>query len=188
MLVWALKFSSPGYFSDEDETLRNERNEPKPVCRFFNKGQCTWGSSCRFLHPGVLDKVRSLLRIRDVYPGSWFLSIPDPGSLIHTQQQKLVVLPFFVARKHHKIKTYFILEQAKKKLWANLQRIIELFTQKMSFSSQSGIRKKPIPDPGPRSATLGTVWSLLFLVPYVTYVWLFTGRALVHGGPLRIYP
>ena len=46
--------------SDEDETLRNERNEPKPICRFFNKGQCTWGSSCRFLHPGVLDKVRSL--------------------------------------------------------------------------------------------------------------------------------
>lgn len=45
-----------GEISDEDETLRNERNEPKPVCRFFNKGQCTWGSSCRFLHPGVLDK------------------------------------------------------------------------------------------------------------------------------------
>lgn len=45
-----------GEISDEDETLRNERNEPKPVCRFYSKGQCTWGSSCRFLHPGVLDK------------------------------------------------------------------------------------------------------------------------------------
>lgn len=45
-----------GEISDEDETLRNERNEPKPVCRFYNKGQCTWGASCRFLHPGVLDK------------------------------------------------------------------------------------------------------------------------------------
>jgi len=45
-----------GEISDEDETLKNERLEPKPVCRFFAKGQCTWGQSCRFLHPGVLDK------------------------------------------------------------------------------------------------------------------------------------
>jgi len=45
-----------GEISDEDETLKNERLEPKPVCRFFSKGQCTWGQSCRFLHPGVLDK------------------------------------------------------------------------------------------------------------------------------------
>ena len=36
-----------GEISDEDETLKNERNEPKPVCRFYSKGQCTWGSSCR---------------------------------------------------------------------------------------------------------------------------------------------
>ena len=45
-----------GEISDEDEALKNERLEPKAVCRFFSKGQCTWGSSCRFLHPGVLDK------------------------------------------------------------------------------------------------------------------------------------
>jgi hypothetical protein len=48
----------------------------------------------------------------------------------------------------------------KKKLWANFQRIIELFTQKIvtklskiGFGIQdprSGIRKKPIPDPGIR--------------------------------------
>jgi hypothetical protein len=41
----------------------------------------------------------------------------------------------------------------KKKVWANFQRIIELFTQKLSLCSQKygfGIRdrKKPIPDPG----------------------------------------
>ena len=46
-----------GEISDEDEALKNERLGPKPVCRFFSKGQCTWGASCRFLHPGVLDKV-----------------------------------------------------------------------------------------------------------------------------------
>ncbi len=30
----------------------------------------------------------AVLRIRDVYPGSWFLPIPDPGSRIQKQQQK----------------------------------------------------------------------------------------------------
>ncbi len=44
----------------------------------------------------------------------------------------------------------------KKKIWANFQRIIELFTKKIvkkllkiwSWDPGSGIRKKPIPDPG----------------------------------------
>jgi hypothetical protein len=46
----------------------------------------------------------------------------------------------------------------KKKIWANFQRIIELFTKKIvkkllkiwSWDPRSGIRKKPIPDPGSR--------------------------------------
>jgi hypothetical protein len=48
----------------------------------------------------------------------------------------------------------------KKKIWANFQRTIELFTQKnvnklskiwiWDPGSKSGIRKKPIPDPGSR--------------------------------------
>ena len=42
-----------GELSDEDETAKNERLEPKPVCRFYSKGQCTWGASCRFMHPGM---------------------------------------------------------------------------------------------------------------------------------------
>lgn len=29
----------------DDEDRGNK--EPKPVCRFFGKGQCTWGSNCR---------------------------------------------------------------------------------------------------------------------------------------------
>jgi hypothetical protein len=54
----------------------------------------------------------------------------------------------------------------KEKFLANFQRIIELFTQKLSLCSQKygfGIRKNPIPDPGvkkapdPGSATLPTV-------------------------------
>jgi hypothetical protein len=46
----------------------------------------------------------------------------------------------------------------KKKIWANFQRIIELFTKKIakklfkiwSWDPGSEIRKKPIPDPGSR--------------------------------------
>jgi hypothetical protein len=43
----------------------------------------------------------------------------------------------------------------KKKIWANFQRIIELFTQKIATKLSnmdlgSGIRKKPIPDPASR--------------------------------------
>jgi hypothetical protein len=47
----------------------------------------------------------------------------------------------------------------KKKIWANFQNIIELFTQKVVtkrskiwvWDPRSGVRKKPIPDPGPGS-------------------------------------
>ncbi|XP_053980946.1 zinc finger CCCH domain-containing protein 18-like [Hylaeus volcanicus] len=44
-----------GELSDGDDA-RPEETEPRPVCRFYNRGQCTWGVSCRFLHPGVTDK------------------------------------------------------------------------------------------------------------------------------------
>ncbi|XP_048461890.1 zinc finger CCCH domain-containing protein 18-like [Rhincodon typus] len=35
----------------------NERKvRPKPICRFYIKGNCTWGNNCRFIHPGINDK------------------------------------------------------------------------------------------------------------------------------------
>uniref|UniRef100_A0A336L9P4 CSON006609 protein n=1 Tax=Culicoides sonorensis TaxID=179676 RepID=A0A336L9P4_CULSO len=34
-----------GELSEEDGK-RPEENEPKPVCRFYTRGQCTWGMSC----------------------------------------------------------------------------------------------------------------------------------------------
>jgi hypothetical protein len=88
-------------------------------------------------------KNNPVLRIRDVYPGSCFLPIPDPGSRIPDPKTA---------------KNYFIFEKLKKKIWANFQRIIELFTQKivtklskiLVWDRRSGIRKKPIPDPGSR--------------------------------------
>jgi hypothetical protein len=77
-------------------------------------------------------------------PGSWFLTIPDPGSRIpdpgsripdpktatkERGKKKLVVIPFYVAT--NLIVNYFSFEVLKKKIWANFQRIIELFTKKI---------------------------------------------------------
>ena len=74
------------------------------------------------------------------HPGSQILDpgslIPDPGSKNSNKREKVL----------------------KKKIWANFQRIIELFTKKIvkkllkiwSWDPGSGIPKKPIPDPGSR--------------------------------------
>lgn len=35
-----------GEVTDDDE-VRPEETEPRPVCRFYSRGQCTWGASCR---------------------------------------------------------------------------------------------------------------------------------------------
>jgi hypothetical protein len=98
-----------------------------------------------------------VLRIRDVYPGSRFLAIPDPRSRIPDPKtatkergKKISCHNFFCSHKFHKIENYLIFEMLKKKLWANFQRFIKFFTLKLSliskkyeFGSGSGIR-----DPG----------------------------------------
>jgi hypothetical protein len=108
-----------------------------------------------------------VLLIRDVYPGSripdpdfYPSRIPDPGSRIpdtktatkERGEKKLDVKPFYVATKFNKIVNSFSFEVLRKKIRANFQRIIELFTKKLSKSSSKyglGIR-----DPGSGSATL----------------------------------
>ncbi len=65
-------------------------------------------------------------------PGSWFLPIPDPGSKNSNQRErwkKISIHTFLCSHKFHKIVTYFSFEVLKKKIWANFQRIIELFTK-----------------------------------------------------------
>ncbi len=92
------------------------------------------------------------------HPGS---RISDPNTATKEGVKKKLV----ACHKFHKIENYFSFEVLKTKIWASFQRIIELFTKKLSLSSQkygfgiqdprseiwdpgSGIRKKPIPDPG----------------------------------------
>jgi hypothetical protein len=86
-------------------------------------------------------------------------------------EKKFVILPLLGAINFTKL-NYFIFETLKKKIWANFQRIIELFTQKIvtelskiwvwdpGFGSgknlfripDPGVKKSP--DPGSGSATL----------------------------------
>ncbi len=96
------------------------------------------------------------MRIRDVYPGSPIPIFTHPGSRIQKQQQKRGVKKiwchnFLCSHKFHKFATYYSFEVLKKKNWANFQRIIDLFTQKIvtklskiwGWDPGSGIR-----DPG----------------------------------------
>ena len=57
------------YIFLQDEEEEGEVKEPgdkrpsvRPTCRFFAKGQCTWGSNCRFIHPGFNDKGKEVVR------------------------------------------------------------------------------------------------------------------------------
>jgi hypothetical protein len=64
--------------------------------------------------------------------------IPNLGSRAQKQQQKRGVkknccstVPFFIATNSHRIENYKFSELLKKKIWASLQIIVELFTQKI---------------------------------------------------------
>jgi hypothetical protein len=73
--------------------------------------------------PGCLTRIPD----PDFYP-SW---IPGPKTAIKSRgEKKIVIIPFFGAINFTKL-NYFIFEMLKKKIWANFQRIIELFTQKI---------------------------------------------------------
>jgi hypothetical protein len=105
-----------------------------------------------------------VLRIRDVYPGSRILIFTHPGSRIPDPktaskkrgEKKIFCQTFFCSHKFHKIVNYFIFEMLKKKIWANFQRILELFTQKIVTKLSKilvwdpGSGKKLIPVPGSR--------------------------------------
>ncbi len=104
--------------------------------------------------PGCLSRILIF-----THPGS---QIPDPKTATKERgKKKKFCHTFLCSHKFHKNKNYFSFEVLKKKIWANFQRIIELFTQKIvtnlskiwAWDPGSEIRdpeKKPIPDPGSR--------------------------------------
>jgi hypothetical protein len=106
--------------------------------------------------PGCLSRIPD----PDFYPSripDLASRIPDPKTATKERGEKKLLSYFFCIHKFQKIESYFIFELV---IWANFQRIIEVFTQK-NFTilskiwfgirdPRSGIRKKPIPDPGSR--------------------------------------
>ncbi len=132
-----------------------------------------------------------MLRIRDVYPGSRILIFTHPGSRISDpgsknsnkrEVKKISCHTFSYSHKFHKIVNYFSFEELKKKIWANFQRIIELFTKKIvkkllkiwswdpgseirdPEKTYSGSRGQKAPDPG--SATL-LFWAIAIIITLV---------------------
>jgi hypothetical protein len=74
-------------------------------------------------------------------------------------EKKFVIILIFVVTNFTKL-NFVIFEMLKKKIWANIQRIVEVFTQKIFnmlsniwvWDPGSEIRKKPNPDPGVKKA------------------------------------
>ncbi len=102
---------------------------------------------------GLGHEIESVLRIRDVYPGS---RIPDQKTGRKERgENKNFCQTFFCSHKFHKMLNYLIFELLKKKFEPNFEELWNFLPKKLSLSSQnmslgSGIRNKPIPDPGSR--------------------------------------
>ncbi len=48
---------------------------PRVLCKYYQRGKCTWGRTCKFLHPGVNDT------------GNYsFLEFQDPNAKVYQQQ------------------------------------------------------------------------------------------------------
>ncbi len=164
----------------------------------------------------------AVLRIRDVYPGSRILifthpgsripdlgsRISDPGSKNSNKREgwkKFDVISFYGATNLAKLYIILILKCWRKKIWADFQRIIELFAQKIVTklsSLGSGIRDpgsgknlfripdpgvKKAPDPGSGSATLllWVIFALLDPDPESEYESGST-NLIVSGSKIRI--
>jgi hypothetical protein len=102
---------------------------------------------------------RCLSRIPD--PDFYPSRIPDPKTETKERGEKeCVAHNFLCSQKFHKIANYFSFEVLKKKIWANIQRIIELFPQKIVtklskiwiWDPGSGKNLFRIPDPGVKKA------------------------------------
>ncbi len=133
----------------------------------------------RHLHGGHQGQPHSVLRIRDVYPGSdfWLSRIPDLGSKNSNKREgwKKICCPiFFWSHKNHKIEYYINFELVKKKNSGQFAKNYRTFYPNRchrAFKDKglgSGIQKKPIPDPGVKKAPdpgsgSATLFSLLWI-------------------------
>jgi hypothetical protein len=51
---------------------------PRVMCKFYQRGKCSWGRACKFLHPGINDT------------GNYtFLEVDDPNARVYQQSQAM---------------------------------------------------------------------------------------------------
>jgi hypothetical protein len=106
---------------------------------FYGVGTRKYLLDSSIADPGCLSRIPD----PDFYPsripdlGS---RIPDPKTVPKEKDEKKFCYHtfFFCSHKFHKIEYYVIFEMLKKKIWANFQRIVEVFTQKF-FTMLSNI-------------------------------------------------
>ena len=104
--------------------------------------------------PGCLSRILIF-----THPGSR-ISVPGSKNSKKERGEKFFLSYLFCSHEFHKIENYFSFEVLKKRIWASFQRIMELFTQKIVtklskiwvWDPRSGIRNKPISDPGVKKA------------------------------------
>jgi hypothetical protein len=89
-----------------------------------------WHHKSSVADPGCLSRIPD----PDFYPSR----IPDPKTVTKERGENFFSLYFFCSHKFHKIEYYVIFKMLKKKIWANFQRIVEVFTQK-TFNMLSNI-------------------------------------------------
>jgi len=98
-------------------------------------------------------------RIRNVYPGPLIMIFTHPGIRTNINKRegwkKICCHNSLYSHKFHKIANYFSFEVLKKKFWANFQRIIELFTQKIA----NKLSKIWVWDPGSEIRDPGKTYS-----------------------------
>ncbi len=103
----------------------------------------------------------SVLRIRDVYPGSFFLPIPNPGSKNSNNREgwkKICCHTFFVATNFTKLKIIFFWNAEEKSLGQfsknyRSQEIVTKLSKLWVWDPRSGIqglKRYRIPDPDPQ--------------------------------------
>jgi hypothetical protein len=99
-------------------------------------------------------------------PDFYLPRITDPETAAKEKAEKISCPTFFCSRKYHKIETYFIFELASEgKIWANLQRTIEIFIQKIVIKLSKiwfGIR-----DPG---SGKNLFFETLFIIPLSPWI------------------
>jgi hypothetical protein len=98
------------------------------------------------LDPDHQHSSNAVWRIRDVYPGSLFFPIPHPGSKNSNKREvKKKFILFLRSQISQKTEYYVIVEMLKKKIWANIQRIVKFYPKNFNMLSNIWVW-----DPGSR--------------------------------------